>query len=77
MNKERRKRLSVIAEQVSALIDKAREIRDEEKMAFNNMPEGHQQAVWGQEMAENVTFLEAAVGGLEKAKDWLEEVKIE
>jgi len=36
MNKDRRKRLETMAEQISSLIDKAQSICDEEQEAFDN-----------------------------------------
>lgn len=74
MNKERRKRLTSIAEQISVLIDEAQEICEEEQDAFNNMPEGLQQGERGQLMEQAVTTIETAVEGLEQAKYAIEEI---
>lgn len=50
MNKERRKQIAEIAEQIGALKDRLEELRDAEQESFDNMPEGLLRVLIGQTM---------------------------
>ena len=69
MNKDRRKRLTSIAEQISVLIDMAQEVLDEEQEAFDNMPESLQQGERGEAMQDAVEAIGGLIEGMEQAKD--------
>lgn len=74
MNKDRRKRLTSIAEQISVLIDMAQEVLDEEQEAFDNMPESLQQGERGEAMQDAVEAIGGLIEGMEQAKDSIEEL---
>jgi esterase/lipase len=65
MNKERREKLRVIAEQISSLKDQITEIKDEEQEAFDNTPESLQQAPRGQAMEEAIEMMGDAENDLD------------
>lgn len=74
MNKDRRKRLQQICDILEEQLASLEEIRDEEKGAFVNLPEGLQAAERGQIMEECQTALDFACGDLENLKDSLVEI---
>ena len=67
MNKERRKRLSNVIEQLEILRDEVNDVCSEEDDAFENLPEGIQDSERGETM-------QTAIEALESAADWFEEV---
>lgn len=67
MNQPRRKRLESISEKISELKDLLEEIKEEEEEYKENMPEN----LWGSERYERA---EEAVGQLEEADDYLDQV---
>lgn len=71
MNKYRRKQI----QEALSLIDKAYALltnaKDEEEMAFENLPESLQESERGTTMQDNVDYLDTAVTGLEEAKEAL------
>lgn len=54
MNKERRKRLQKVIDKLEELGEELHDICSEEEDAYDNMPEGLQQADRGQQMYENI-----------------------
>lgn len=73
MNKNRRKRLASIANQLSVLIDKAQEILDEEQEAFDNMPENFKQVERSEIMGDFDEAIYGLINGMEGAKDSIKE----
>lgn len=71
MNKQRRKRIKEIIEKLQALVE---DILDEEREAYDNMPEGLQMSDNGMISEEAQENLEAAIDALEEAIDCLEEI---
>lgn len=67
MNKDRRKRLTEITEQLELLKGQLESLRDEEQDAFDAMPESLQGGERGQAM-------ESAVSSMEEVADALDEV---
>ena len=60
MNKTRRKRLNIILEQFEALNDVLAEIAEEERDAFDNLPESIQNADKGSDIEAQADALETA-----------------
>lgn len=75
MNKLRRKQI----QEALSLIEKAYALltnaKDEEEMAFENLPESLQESERGTTMQDNVDYLDTAVTGLEEAKEALENIE--
>lgn len=76
MNNERRKRLALLAQQVTELKDDVQAVLDEEEDAFNNLPEGLQNGERGDAMQTAIAALDAAVCALEEASDQLTEAQM-
>lgn len=74
MNKERRKKLNI----AKTLLDQARDIIDDikfdEECAFDNLSEGLQQTMRGEQMEENVSEMEDAIDKIDEAMDCLDSV---
>lgn len=75
MNKLRRKQI----QEALSLIEKAYALltnaKDEEEIAFENLPESLQESERGTAMQDNVDYLDTAVTGLEEAKEALENIE--
>lgn len=67
MNKERRKELQNILDEISLLQERLSCCRDEEQEAFDCMPENLQGGERGQKTEENISYLEDACTDLENA----------
>ncbi|HGW6104735.1 TPA: hypothetical protein ACNIQM_002903 [Citrobacter werkmanii] len=76
MNNERRKRLTLLAQQITELKDDVQSVLDEEEDAFNNLPEGLQSGERGDAMQTAIAALDAAVSALEEASDQLTEAQM-
>lgn len=74
MNKQRRKKVESVFDQIQALIMELEEIRDQEQDAFDNLPEGIQESGKGEQMEEYISQMESAIDDLESSKSSLEEV---
>jgi hypothetical protein len=72
MNKDRREKLRVIAEKISDLKGEIEELKDEEQDAFDNMPEGLQQAERGVAMEAVVDMLDDAMNDMDSVITALE-----
>lgn len=59
MNNERRKKLKEAVNFINEAKDIVDDVMNEEQMAFDNLPEGLQEADRGYEMEENVSELES------------------
>lgn len=75
MNNERRKRLTVLSQQLAELKDDVQAVLDEEEEAFNNLPESLQNSERGDTMQTAIAALDAAVDALEEASDQLTEAQ--
>jgi uncharacterized protein Yka (UPF0111/DUF47 family) len=71
MNKTRRKSLTSIHDDITALIDRIQTELDAEQEAYDNLPEGLQEGDRGQAMLEAISEMEDAIGYLENAQEAL------
>ena len=69
MNKQRRKALRDICERLESIRDEVEGVKDEEKAAYDNLPDGLRDGIRGTIMAENVDSLQDAIDGLEEVYD--------
>ena len=74
MNKQRRSRLQKVIDQLEDLKAKVASICEEEQEAYDNMPEGLQDAERGQQIYENISNLEDRDGDFDDLISNLEEV---
>lgn len=74
MNKQRRKKVEGVFDQLQAMIMELEEIRDGEQDAFDNLPEGIQESERGEQMEEYISQMKSAIDDMENAKSSLEEV---
>lgn len=72
MNKQRRKHIQALVEQLRDIKDTVDELHDEEETAMDNMPENTQSGDRWEKMQEAVSDLELAVDSLEEAISYLE-----
>jgi len=75
MNKERRKQLADIVEQLESLKSELEEVKEQEESAFENMPESLQESDRGQRMQEVIDILDNAFSSIEEAIDGLTEAQ--
>lgn len=74
MNKQRRKKLNEIMEQIDQLMDDLEEVQNEEQESLDNLPEQFQEGERGEIMQNAIDNLDSAWSSLEEAKDTLEEI---
>lgn len=74
MNKERRKKLESIAGELYMLKDKLEEVMEDERDAFDSLPESLQESERGQDMEQNADDLEEQVGNLDDIIDAINDV---
>lgn len=74
MNKDRRKRIAKIAEEISAIMDQLREIADEEQDARDGLPENMQDGERAEKMDEAISILEEHIDALDSAGGALSEI---
>ena len=74
MNKQRRNRLQKVIDKLEDLKLEVEAIREEEQEAYDNMPEGLQEAERGSQMYENISNLEDRDSDFQDLIDYLEEV---
>lgn len=58
MNKQRRKAIGELHEQISAIMEQLDELKDEEQEAYDNTPESLQESERGQAMEEAINQME-------------------
>lgn len=82
MNKERRsqikksnKRLDLIIDLLTAYKNELESIQMDEEFAFDNLPEGFQNGIRGDEMQDAIDEMEEAVENIEKIMEKLNEIK--
>lgn len=73
MNKDRRKRIQDIKDQLVDLQTEIEEIKDEEQEAYDNLPESLQDGEKGEKMTDAVDNLDLAYSSLEDAIGYLDE----
>ena len=74
MNKQRRKELGKIQDQLMDLQTALEELTVEEQDCYNNLPEGIQDSERGEAMTEAVEYMEAAYDNIQDAIDNISEV---
>lgn len=74
MNKDRRKRISDIIEEIEQIKDKLQEVLNEEESVFENMPENLQCSMRGEESEESIDYMNEAIDTLANAVEQLEEI---
>ena len=73
MNKERRRRIKESVESLRVILAEVEAIKDDEEWAFDNMPEGLQNSMRGENSQEAIEYLEDATDKIDKAIDCLED----
>lgn len=73
MNKDRRKRIQDVKDQLLNLLTEIEEIKDEEQEAYDNLPESLQEGGKGEKMSEAIDNLDSAYSSLEEVAEYLEE----
>ena len=74
MNKERRKAIEEIIDQLGVLKEQVESISEEEQEAYDNLPEGIQYSERGEAMGENATDLEDAASTIDEAITTLQDI---
>lgn len=72
MNKERRKRVNDIKEQLLNIRSEIEATKDEEQDAFDNLPESFQGGEKGDKMNEAIENLDQACSSLDEIDEYLE-----
>lgn len=67
MNKNRRNRLAKLSDQISDIMEKLEELRDEELEAFENLPESLNSSERGEVMQTAIGAMDDALSSLENA----------
>lgn len=76
MNNEKRKKLYTIIDDMRKLQGRIESIMDDEQDCFDNLPEGLQQSVRGQQMEEAVDNLSLAIDSIDEVILSIEEAAI-
>lgn len=74
MNKLRRKEIGKITNILREQKDALEMLRDDEQMAYDNLPEGIQMSDRGDEMEEYINMLDEAIDSLEDAIMSIEDI---
>lgn len=74
MNKQDRKEVSELIEQIEGIQCALEEMRYDEECKFDNMPEGLQESERGETMQEAIENLESASSSLEEAIYYLNKI---
>ena len=74
MNKDRKKRISKIINEIEQIKDKLQEVLNEEESVFDNMPENLQCSMRGGESEESIDYMNEAIDALDNAVEQLEEI---
>lgn len=75
MNNERRRKIKQAKELLDKANDLINDVINDEDMAFNNLSEGLQQTMRGEQMEENVSEMEEAIDGLEEVIQHLDNLQ--
>lgn len=65
MNKERRKALAEIVDQLAGIRSAIEQVKDDEQDAFDNMPEGLQQSEKGEKAENAISRLDDALSAVD------------
>ena len=65
MNKNSRDRLAKLSAQISDIMEKLEELRDEEQEAFENLPESLNSSKLGETMQTTISAIDDALSSLE------------
>ncbi len=74
MNNSRRKQIADALSKIETAYDLLCEVKDEEEMAYENLPESLQSSERGDSMQENIDNLDEAIQGLDDVKSTLENI---
>ena len=74
MNKERRKKVVKIIEDINKIKDELQDVLNEEETVFDNMPENLQGSMRGEESEEAIDYMNEAIDALDTAVEQLEEI---
>ena len=74
MNKERRKRISWVINDLETCKDSLENVRDSEQESFDNIPESLQESERGQAMEINIEIFDEVIGNLDEMIDMLSEI---
>ena len=75
MNNERRKKIKQAKELLDKANDLINDVMNDEDMAFNNLSDGLQQTMRGEQMENNVGEMEEAIEKIEEAIDNLDNIE--
>lgn len=73
MNKDRRKRIADLREQIDCTKNELEEVMDEEQECRDNLPDNLQDSEKAEKMDDVIGAIEYAIGNLDEAIDNLEE----
>lgn len=73
MNKDVRKEIQELIEQLDAIKTRVEELRDDEDNKYSNLPDSLQNSEKGEKMQEAIDNLDSASGSIEEAMDFLQE----
>lgn len=74
MNKQRRKMLAEAVDKLNEAMSIVEDARNDEQDAFDNMPESLQYSERGEQMEENISYLEDATDQIDNAISTLQEI---
>lgn len=75
MNKERRKRLDYVIDKLEELQAEVASIGEDEREAYDNLPESIQYSERGEQMSENADDLDGLDGDFESLLDTLRDIQ--
>jgi len=75
MNNTRRKKLTILQEQIEEIMSALDDLREEEETAMYNLPESLLDSDRGNAMQDAVNAIEDAISALEEASDSITEAK--
>lgn len=75
MNKDRRKRLTILQTQLEEIASALDEIRNEEQEAYDNLPESIQYSGTGDAMSDAIGNLDEAASLLEDIDSYIDDAK--
>lgn len=73
MNKDVRKKIQDLIEQLDAIKTRVEELRDDEDNKYSNLPDSLQSSEKGEKMQEAIDNLDSAFGSIEETMDFLQE----
>jgi hypothetical protein len=75
MNNTRRKILDELVERLEEVKARLEEVRQDEEVSYDNLPEAFQEGSRGERMQEAISRMEDAFGSIEEAIDGLTEAR--